>query len=69
MGKGDLMKPFFAPTGAWVNCESIRHNGFYAVMLIDPSGNIHDRIMTDDYQSALEYRRAFIQMAKNLFKG
>jgi hypothetical protein len=39
------------------------------VMLIDPSGNIHDRIMTDDYKSALEYRRAFIQMAKNLFKG
>jgi len=63
------MKPYFANTGAWVNLESIRHNGFYAVMLIDPSGNIHDRILTDDYQSALEYRRSFIQIAKNLFKG
>jgi len=63
------MKPYFAATGAWVNFENIRHNGFYAVMLIDPSGNIHDRIMTDDYQSALEYRRSFIQMAKNLFRG
>jgi hypothetical protein len=60
------MKPYFSKTGAWVNCESIRHNGFYAVMLIDPSGNIHDRIMTDDYKSALDYRRSFIKIANQL---
>ena len=33
-------------------------------MIITPSGDCHDRIMTDDYQTALEYRRAFIKIAK-----
>ena len=60
------MKPYLRKTGALVNLEDIHHNGFYAVMLIDPSGNIHDRIMTDDYKSALDYRRSFIKIANQL---
>jgi hypothetical protein len=63
------MNDYAAKSGAIVTCTDLRHKGFYAVMIITPSGDCHDRIMTDDYQAALEYRRAFIQIAKNYFKG
>ena len=63
------MNDYTAKSGAIVTCTDLRHKGFYAVMIITPSGDCHDRIMTDDYKAALEYRRAFIQIAKNYFKG
>jgi hypothetical protein len=63
------LNPYKSKSGATVSFTDLRHKGFYAVMIITPFGDIHDRIMTDDYQTALEYRRAFIQIAKNYFKG
>jgi hypothetical protein len=62
------MKQYLAKSGAIVNFEDLRHKGFYAVMLLDPLGNIYDRVVTDSYQSAIEYRNIFIKIAKNLFR-
>jgi hypothetical protein len=63
------LNPYQAKSGAAVSFTDLRHKGFYAVMILTPSGDCHDRVITDDYQTALEYRRAFIEIAKNYFKG
>ena len=64
-----LTNPYQAKSGATVLLTDLHHKGFYAVMVVTPSGDCHDRVITDDYKAALEYRRAFIAIAKNLFKG
>lgn len=58
------MKDYIAKTGALVTCTDLRSQGLFAVMILTPDGDIHDRILTDDYQAALEHRRAFIKIAK-----
>jgi len=59
------MKPYFAKSGAWVQFETLNPSGMYLVTLYAPDDSTHDRIRCDDYRAALEYRRAFVQLAKN----
>jgi hypothetical protein len=59
------MKPYFAKSGAWVQCETLFPSGMYNVTLYAPDDNVHDRIRCDDYRDALAYRRSFVAIAKN----
>ena len=53
---------------AYVSFERVPHNGYYIVYLYDHCGNLIDKIMTDTYQMAVEYRKSFIKIA-NTFRG
>lgn len=59
------MKPYFANSGAWVNFETLTPSGYYVVTVYAPSGEVHDRVRCDDYRAALDYRRAFVAIAKH----
>lgn len=53
--------------GASVMFQRNDVSGFYTVTLYSPNFNIVDRVSCDTYRAACEYRRAFIQLAKNAF--
>jgi hypothetical protein len=60
------MKDYFhAKTGASVYFQRPNISGYWVVKLCAPSGDTIDRIRCDDYRAALDYRRAFINQAKN----
>lgn len=52
--------------GASVSFDRNSVSGFFTVLLRNPSGQVHDKITFDTYRGALEYRRAFISIGKNL---
>ena len=39
-------------------------NGYYVAIVRNARGDVHDRIMIDDYSAALAYYRAFSAVAK-----
>jgi len=41
-------------------------NGYYLLKLRAPNGTLVDRLLCDDYQTAVEYRRDFSETAKKL---
>jgi len=50
-------------TEAYVSFERVAHNGYYIVHLYNNFGQLVDKIMTDTYQSAIDYRKSFIKIA------
>lgn len=60
------MKIKLLKNGAYVSLEKTSPSGYYIVSLRNPSGNVHDKIKTDDYKSALEYKRAFLAIGRGL---
>jgi hypothetical protein len=46
-----------------IEADKIRH--FWTVKCYRPDGELHDKIRCDDYRNALDYLRAFKQIAKN----
>lgn len=51
--------------GAYTTFERNAFYGQYLVKVYSPSGALLDKIITFDYKSACEYRRAFNAIAKN----
>ena len=53
-------------TGAHTTFERLHPSGFYLVRLVDPSGNLQDKISCDTYKAAREYQRAFNKIARGM---
>ena len=51
--------------GAYVTFERNSFYGQYLVKVYSAAGNLIDKIITFDYRTACEYRRAFNAIAKN----
>ena len=51
--------------GAYVTFERNSFYGQYLVKVYSATGNLIDEIITFDYRTACEYRRAFNAIAKN----
>lgn len=60
------MKISTLKNGAIVTFEKTFPSGMYIVILRVPNGEIYDKVRTDDYQSALTFKRAFLAVAKGL---
>lgn len=45
--------------------ERVFPSGMYLVQLRNTDGNIRDKVMCDGYRMAMEYKRAFIAIAKH----
>lgn len=51
--------------GAYVTFERLTC-GYYAVNLRAPNGELSDKVRCDTYRAAMEYRRAFVAIAKGM---
>lgn len=51
--------------GAYVTFERLA-SGYYEVLLRAPNGELHDKVRCDTYRGAMEYRRAFVAIAKGM---
>jgi hypothetical protein len=58
------MKIKLFKNGAYTTFEKTGQ-GYYLVQLRDPSGNLYDKIMCDDYHNARDYLKSFNGIAKN----
>lgn len=58
------MKIKLFKNGASVSQEKTFPSGFYIVTLRNPAGDIADKVKTDTYQDAIEYKRAFNAIAR-----
>ena len=59
------MKIYEYKNGACVVFERLP-SGYYSLKLRAPNGELCDKILTDTYTGANEYRRAFCAIAKNM---
>ena len=48
--------------------ERVYPSGYYLIKLYDYQGNLYDKVLCDDYQNAVAYRKSFCKIARN-FKG
>lgn len=51
--------------GAYVTFERLP-SGWYEVRVRAPSGALFDRVLCDTYRGAMEYRRAFVAIARGM---
>ena len=51
--------------GAYVSFERVPFYGQWIVKAYSPAGALLDKVITFDYRTALEYRRAFNGIARN----
>ena len=51
--------------GAYTTFERVPHYGQYLVKAYSPAGALLDKIITFEYRTALEYKRAFDAIARN----
>jgi hypothetical protein len=56
------VKIYMGKNNAFVTFERCYSN--YIVTLRDSRGDVADKIRCDDYRKALEYRRAFLKIAR-----
>ena len=54
--------------GAWTVFERTPTSGMYVVKLYNPTGNLADKVVCDDYHNARDYLRSFNAIAKNNYK-
>jgi len=59
------MKATILKNGAVVTFERLFPSGLYLVLLRDTSGNVADKVRTDDYHDAICYKKSFLAIAKN----
>ncbi len=62
------MKSKLYKNNAFVTFEKTESNSnrWYEVRLRAPSGELHDKVRCDDYQSALGYWKSFNAIARNM---
>jgi hypothetical protein len=51
--------------GAYVSFERVPFYGQWIVKVYSPAGALLDKVITFEYRTALEYRRAFNSIAQN----
>lgn len=51
--------------GAWTSFDKTPVSGYYVICAFSPSGRLLDKMVCDNYRSALDYLRSFKLIARN----